>query len=96
MSFARGVGVGERGLNDGEQSAGVRDSDGSSERDLLDMAAAAEMLAVEREQVQALMDGGLLVPAGGSGDRVVFLRDGRIVDQTVPAPGPESLLTPNS
>ncbi|MCU4185956.1 ABC transporter ATP-binding protein [Acidiferrimicrobium sp. IK] len=28
-------------------------------------------------------------------DRVVFLRDGRIVDQTVPASGPESLLTPN-
>ena len=26
-------------------------------------------------------------------DRVVFLRDGRITDQTVPAPGPESLLT---
>ena len=26
-------------------------------------------------------------------DRVVFLRDGRIVDQSVPAPGPESLLT---
>jgi putative ABC transport system ATP-binding protein len=25
-------------------------------------------------------------------DRVVFLRDGRVVDQTVPAPGPESLL----
>jgi len=25
-------------------------------------------------------------------DRVVFLRDGRIVDQTAPAPGPESLL----
>ena len=25
-------------------------------------------------------------------DRVVFLRDGRIVDQAVPAPGPESLL----
>jgi putative ABC transport system ATP-binding protein len=25
-------------------------------------------------------------------DRVVFIRDGRIVDQTVPAPGPESLL----
>jgi len=25
-------------------------------------------------------------------DRVVFLRDGRIVDQTVPPPGPESLL----
>lgn len=29
-------------------------------------------------------------------DRVVFLRDGRVVDQTVPAAGPESLLTPNS
>jgi putative ABC transport system ATP-binding protein len=27
-------------------------------------------------------------------DRVVFLRDGRVVDQTSPLPGPESLLTP--
>jgi len=27
-------------------------------------------------------------------DRVVFLRDGRIADQTPPLPGPESLLTP--
>ncbi len=27
-------------------------------------------------------------------DRVVFLRDGRLADQTAPAPGPESLLTP--
>jgi putative ABC transport system ATP-binding protein len=27
-------------------------------------------------------------------DRVVFLRDGRIADQTPPRPGPESLLTP--
>jgi len=26
-------------------------------------------------------------------DRVVFLRDGRVTDQTVPAAGPESLLT---
>ena len=26
-------------------------------------------------------------------DRVVFLRDGRVVDQTAPQPGPESLLT---
>jgi putative ABC transport system ATP-binding protein len=25
-------------------------------------------------------------------DRVVFLRDGRVVDQTAPAEGPESLL----
>ena len=25
-------------------------------------------------------------------DRVVHIRDGRIVDQTVPAPGPDSLL----
>jgi len=29
-------------------------------------------------------------------DRVVFLRDGRMVDQTSPAPGPESLLAPAS
>jgi putative ABC transport system ATP-binding protein len=27
-------------------------------------------------------------------DRVMFLRDGRVVDQTAPPPGPESLLTP--
>jgi putative ABC transport system ATP-binding protein len=27
-------------------------------------------------------------------DRVVFLRDGSVVDQTAPLPGPESLLTP--
>jgi putative ABC transport system ATP-binding protein len=27
-------------------------------------------------------------------DRVVFLRDGRVVDQTSPALGPESLLAP--
>jgi putative ABC transport system ATP-binding protein len=29
-------------------------------------------------------------------DRVVFLRDGRVVDQTSPPPGPEWLLTPES
>jgi putative ABC transport system ATP-binding protein len=28
-------------------------------------------------------------------DRVIFLRDGRVVDQTAPPPGPESLLTPS-
>jgi putative ABC transport system ATP-binding protein len=28
-------------------------------------------------------------------DRVVFLRDGRVVDQTAPAEGPESLLANN-
>jgi len=27
-------------------------------------------------------------------DRVVFLRDGRMADQTPPLPGPESLLAP--
>jgi putative ABC transport system ATP-binding protein len=27
-------------------------------------------------------------------DRVVFLRDGRVVDRTIPPPGPESLLAP--
>jgi putative ABC transport system ATP-binding protein len=27
-------------------------------------------------------------------DRVVFLRDGRVVDQTNPRPGPDTLLTP--
>ena len=27
-------------------------------------------------------------------DRVMFLRDGRVVDQTSPPPGPESLLAP--
>ena len=28
-------------------------------------------------------------------DRVVFLRDGRVVDQTQPPPSPESLLLPS-
>jgi putative ABC transport system ATP-binding protein len=29
-------------------------------------------------------------------DRVMFLRDGRVTDQTAPLPGPESLLTPGA
>jgi putative ABC transport system ATP-binding protein len=29
-------------------------------------------------------------------DRVVFLRDGRVVDQTRPPDGPESLLAPKA
>ena len=29
-------------------------------------------------------------------DRVVFLRDGRVVDQTVPPPSPESILEETS
>jgi putative ABC transport system ATP-binding protein len=29
-------------------------------------------------------------------DRVVFLRDGRLVDQTAPSPGPDSLLAPGA
>ena len=29
-------------------------------------------------------------------DRVVFIRDGRVVDQTAPLPGPESLLAPGA
>jgi putative ABC transport system ATP-binding protein len=29
-------------------------------------------------------------------DRVVFLRDGRVIDQTAPPPGPESLLAPET
>ena len=32
----------------------------------------------------------------GWADRVVFLRDGRVADQTVPPPGPESLLAPGA
>jgi putative ABC transport system ATP-binding protein len=28
-------------------------------------------------------------------DRVMFLRDGKVADQTMPPPGPEALLTPN-
>jgi putative ABC transport system ATP-binding protein len=29
-------------------------------------------------------------------DRVVFLRDGRVVDRSSPSPGPDSLLSPVS
>jgi len=33
---------------------------------------------------------------GSWADRVVFLRDGRVVDQTVPPPSPDSLLQPSA
>ena len=29
-------------------------------------------------------------------DRIVFLRDGRVIDQTAPVPGPEVLLEPGT
>ena len=57
--------------------------------------------AVKRLQHEACKDAGMTAVVvthdaqlASWADRVVFLRDGRITDQTAPAPGPESLLTP--
>jgi hypothetical protein len=80
MSFARGVGVGERGLDtgvaadEGAESSGSRSVTVHSSEDLLDIATAAEMLTVQTDQIWAMVEGGILTPAGGEGDRVSFRR----------------------
>ena len=41
-----------------------------------------------------LLQGPLVRAVAAGADRVVFLRDGRVVDQTSPPAGPESLVAP--
>ena len=69
MSFARGSGVGERGLEEPGTFAMVIDED-----ELLDIAAAAVVLDVEPEQVEAMMLAELLVPVGDGEGPVRFRR----------------------
>jgi putative ABC transport system ATP-binding protein len=86
VAIARAV-VGERRLLLADEPSGALDS-GNAE-------------AVMRLLNQACKTGGLSAVVvthdaqlASWADRVVFLRDGRVSDQTAPPPGPESLLTP--
>jgi putative ABC transport system ATP-binding protein len=86
VAIARAT-VGERRLLLADEPSGALDS-GNAE-------------AVMRLVHEACKNGGVAavvvthdVQLASWADRVVFLRDGRVTDQTAPALGPESLLTP--
>jgi uncharacterized membrane protein len=73
MSFARGTGVGERGVPIGSSV----EPDNASTADvveLLDIDGAAKVLQVHQEQIEAMVRGDLLVPVEGSGGDKRFRR----------------------
>jgi putative ABC transport system ATP-binding protein len=86
VAIARAV-VGDRRLLLADEPSGALDSVNSEEVMRLIHAACKRGVAA----VVVTHDAQLASWA----DRVVFLRDGRVVDQTRPAPGPESLLQPS-
>jgi putative ABC transport system ATP-binding protein len=84
VAIARAV-VGERQLLLADEPSGALDSvNGEAVMRLIHAACKQGMAAVVVTHDAQL---------ASWADRVVFLRDGRVTDQTVPAPGPESLLT---
>jgi uncharacterized membrane protein len=70
MSFARGTGVGERGVP--ASSAGPDNVFTADAATLLDIDGAAEVLQVHQEQIEAMVRGDLLVPVEGSGRDMKF------------------------
>jgi uncharacterized membrane protein len=82
MSFARGVGTGERGLHQEESTlrrmggltGTVRGQVADNDAELLDVWSAAALLDVDADQVQAMVAADLLVPASGSGSAAKFNR----------------------
>jgi putative ABC transport system ATP-binding protein len=85
VAIARAV-VGERRLLLADEPSGALDSENAEEvMRLLHEACKRGVAAVVVTHDAQL---------ASWADRVAFLRDGRVVDQTAPPPGPESLLTP--
>ncbi len=83
VAIARAV-VGERHLLLADEPSGALDSVNGE-----------AVMRLVRETCQAGVAGVVVThdaQLASWADRVIFLRDGRIVDQTAPAPGPESLL----
>src|SRR5208282_3373061 len=86
VAIARAA-VGERHLLLADEPSGALDSTNSEAVMRMILSACKEGIAA----VVVTHDAQLASWA----DRVVFLRDGRVVDQTVPPPSPESLLEPS-
>jgi putative ABC transport system ATP-binding protein len=86
VAIARAM-VGDRKLLLADEPSGALDTDnaGAVMRLLHDACKKAGMTAVVVTHDAQL---------ASWADRVLFLRDGRVTDQTAPAPGPESLLAP--
>jgi putative ABC transport system ATP-binding protein len=85
IAIARAV-VGERNLLLADEPSGA-----------LDSANAEAVMRMVRAACQRGVAGVVVThdaQLASWADRVVFLRDGRVVDQTMPPPGPESLLAP--
>jgi putative ABC transport system ATP-binding protein len=85
VAIARAV-VGERRLLLADEPSGALDSNNAEEVMRLILAACKRGLAA----VVVTHDAQLASWA----DRVIFLRDGRVVDQTVPPPSPQELVAP--